>query len=324
MRRSIFPLASLLALGAISPSAAAFAITVTEPSDPIPFEGPTTLDVRIDATCQEIINDNPSDNPMQLDVIAAPTVPWVLAVGGKADWTRAQCDYGTTTMKATCSPQPDCQSSYPTASTNATITLTPTNIAPSLELAQVGVSVRNKVGFATANFSVAHYGTLNASADRTTVPAGLGDARDLNVTLDVNANAVSLAVFNITRGPRFGALEGASEPVRLEPHISLYQEHHAGFFVWTDGGPEAGTPLSLVIPLRYVSSAVVWPEDDLTVEIVMQAEKDPSLATEPVSLTWSFQPTVTKAPQESPAPGAALLVAAATGLLLVRARLRRQ
>lgn len=316
--RLLVPVA-VLGLLSLVPVASALTITATAPTAPIAYDGTVTIDVRVDASCQEILSDNPSGGAMTLKLIAASTVDWIETTAGEIQWTSEQCDPNSVTGAAGCTA-PECAQGYPTATTSGTITLTPTNIAPALETAEISIEVEGKDGLVTFPVTVAHYATFAASTDRTSVKAGLAEKQPLNITLDVATNAVSTATFNVTQAPKYGALRGLDN-VPVVPNIATLFEHHAGFFVWSDGGPNAGQPLSFVVPLQYESAAGVWGPDTATIEVRMFADKDPTLESEPMTLTWTFEPTVTQQP-DGDAPGLDLfvIVFVVLGIVLVRAR----
>jgi hypothetical protein len=306
LMQTVSVVAGLVALAILlSPSVAAVTTKVTPPEGPTPYNSPTTLEVIVETTCQEILNDNPTDSAMQLDLIAGSSVGFLEAMGSKIDWTRSKCNLSN-------------PPNFP-ASTTGTVTITPKNIAPALENADITLEVANKEGTASFPVKVAHYATFSASTDRPVVKAGLAENQPFNITLEIATNAVSTLTFNVTQATTHGTVRGL-EDLLVEPNIAQYIEHHAGFFVWTDGGPKAGEPLSLKVPLTYASSATVWPAENLTLELRMFPNKDPSLTSEPVSLSWSFEPTVTEQPKgESPAPNVLLiLLLLATAVVLRR------
>lgn len=312
----------LVAIGllVLVPASNALTITVLPPTDPLPFDGPTTIEVQIDLACQEILNDNPTDTPMTRRLIAGSSVEWLETSSTEVPWTREQCDLNTTPEKFTCQPQPDCQQNYPTATTTGTITLTPKNIAPALTAAEISVKVQDKEGSAAFSATVAPYAAMNATTDRPTLKAGLGDQQPFNVTLDIRTNALSTASFTLVKPPANGTIRGL-ENVSIVPNIAKYIEHHAGFFTWDDGGPDAGKPVSVKVPLFYESAATVWGPDSATLEVRLSADQDPTLGTEPISLTWTFEPTVTETPKaESPTPDTIVFVVLLGLVALVRAR----
>ncbi|HEX9815726.1 MAG TPA: hypothetical protein VGB18_01990 [Candidatus Thermoplasmatota archaeon] len=310
---------TVLGLLSLVPAANALTVNATAPTEPLPNAGTVTIDVRVDAACREILEENPSGGAMTLKLIVSSTVDWIEATGGEIQWTSEQCDPSSLPGAAGCTA-PECAQGYPTATTSGTITLTPTNIAPALETAEIVIEVENHDGVVTFPVTVAHFAEFAASSDRTTVKAGLAEKQPLNVTLDVNTNAVSTATFNVTEAPKYGMLRGLDNAA-LTPNIATLFEHHAGFFVWSDGGPDAGQPLSMVVPLQYESAAGVWGPDRATIDVRMYADKDPTLMSDPVTLSWTFEPTVTEQPGGN-APGLDLfvIVFAVVGVLFVRTR----
>jgi hypothetical protein len=309
-----------LAVLAFVPSVDALAITATAPTAPLPFDGSVTIDVSVQTTCNEIINDNPSNQPMTRTLVAASDVSWLTVTGSEVSWTTDECDPNSASLAATCTPQPDCVSMYPTAQTTGTITIAPKPIAPALETATITVTVKDKEGSISFPITVSHYGSMNATTDRPKVPAGLGDKQPFNVTLDVNTNAVSTVQFTLTQPPTKGTIRGIDN-VPISPNVAQLFEHHAGFFVWSDGGPDAGKPVSLKVPLQYESAATVWTADTATVEVRLVADKDPTLMSEPITLTWTFEPTVTQEPKgESPAPDLVVFLLVIGVVLILRMR----
>lgn len=317
----LFAVVAVLGLVCLAPAANALNITATSPTAPLPYDGEVTINVSVEVPCQDIISENPgNDAAMTRRILASSSVDWIEATPGAIPWTHEQCDFASTQNRATCQPQPDCQANYPVATSAGTITIKPTNIAPALEAADITIEIEDKEGVVNFAVTVSHFAEFSATSDRTNVKAGLGEKQPLNVTLDVNTNAVSTATFTVVEAPKYGMLRGLDN-VAITPNIATLFEHHAGFFVWSDGGPNAGQPVSLVVPLQYESAAGVWGPDSATIEVSMFADADPSLVSEPFTLSWTFEPTVTEQPKgESPAPNMIVLVLVVLGALMVRRR----